>query len=245
MVKKNCIIRHRGLSGIIMAVAVLALPLLFSACSGPKPSGDTPGQLQPKQDELEKLEQQNHSLNRQIEQLQNEKKALQARLDSLYSAWSADLTGDGMNETITGPPWPTPASLFERGGSLKVESADGNILLDEKSGILSVAGMYDAGAKTPVLITSQWGGGSMGEYYGAYLFDPVLNKLKRLDWDNAPIAVGSLDNSQCKPGSLVIKNRGLESAGGGYRPFYQRWIYRNGQMVSVEKWDADNYEEPP
>ncbi len=41
------------------------------------------------------------------------------------------------------PSQPTPTSLFEHGGPLMVESADGNILLDEKSGILSVVSIYN------------------------------------------------------------------------------------------------------
>lgn len=222
-----------------MVITFLMLLFFFSSCSNPKPSVNHPDELQSKQTELEKLKQQNDDLNKQIVKLQNEKKFLQSQLDSLQSTWAADLTGDGINEIITGPPWPTPAALFEHGGSLKVESTDGNILLDEKSGILSVVGVYDVGAKTPVLITLQWGGGSMGNYYGAYLFDPIINKLKRLDWDNYEVAIGILDDSKCNTESIVIKNRGLEKPEGGFQSFYQRWIYKNNQMTSVEKWNAD------
>lgn len=223
----------------IILTSILIILLLFSSCNGLKPSMDNGGVLQQEYGELEKLKNQNNNLNVQIEQLQSEKKSLQSQLDNLHSVWSADLTEDGINETITGPPQPAPSSLFEYGGALMVESADGDILLDEKSGILGVAGVYNVGAKTPVLITLQWGGGSMGDYYGAYLFDPADNKLKKILWDNYEFAIGSLDNSKCEKGSIVIKNRGtkLESTD-EYQPFYQRWIYKNGQMVSVEKWET-------
>jgi len=212
-----------------MVTTVLIFVLLFSSCSSLRPTENSSKELLANRDELPKLQQ-------QIEQLQNEKKSLQSQIDSLQSVWSADLTGDGKNETIIAPPWPTPVSLFEQGGSLKVESAEKNILIDEKSGIMSVVGIYNVGAKTPVLITLQWGGGSMGNYYGAYLFDPDDHKLKRLQWDHYEVAIGSLDDSMCKPGSIVIKNRGLKS-NGEYQPFYQRWIFKDGQMMSVEKWD--------
>lgn len=223
----------------IIITSILIMLLLFSSCSGLKPPMNDGGVLQSKYDELEKLKRQNNNLNMQIEQLQSEKKSLKSQLDNLHSVWSADLTEDGINETVTGPPHPTPSSLFEYGGSLMVESADGDILLDEKSGILCVAGVYNVGAKTPVLITLQWGGGSMGDYYGAYLFDPINNKLKKILWDNYEAAIGSLDNSKCEKGSIVIKNRGIKlESTDEYQPFYQRWIYKNGQMVSVEKWET-------
>lgn len=214
----------------MLMTTVLILGLIFSSCSGLKPAVTSPEELSANQDKLPELQQ-------QIEQLQNEKKSLQSELDSLQSVWTADLTGDGKNETITAPPWPTPVSLFEQGGSLRVEAADGSILLDEKSGILSVVGIYNVGAKTPVLITLQWGGGSMGNYYGAYLYEPETDKLKRLQWDNYEVVIGSLEDNVCKPGSIVVENRGLTS-NGEYQPFYQRWIYKAGQMESVEKWDA-------
>ena len=224
----------------VILVTVLMLLLLLSSCNTSKSSMNYDVDLQSKYDEIERLKQQNNNLNKQIEQLQSEKKTLQSQLDSLHSVWSADLTEDGINETITGPTQPTPTSLFEHGGSLMVESADGNILLDEKSGILSVVGIYNVGAKTPVLITLQWGGGSMGNYYGAYLFDPVNNKLTKLQWDNYEVAIGSLEESKCEKGSIIIKNRGIKlDSEDGYQPFYQRWIYKNSQMVSVERWNAD------
>lgn len=199
-----------------IAITFIMLLFLISSCSNPKPSVDYPDELKSKQDELEKLKQQNDNLNKQIEQLQNENKILQSQLlGSLHSTWTADLTGDGINETIIGPATPTPISLYkENGGSLKVESSDGNILLDEKSGILSVVGIYNVGARNPVLITLQWGGGSMGDYYGAYLFDSDSNKLKRVQWNNSDIAIGTLEDSKCKPESIVIWNHGLKPEGG-------------------------------
>ncbi|KPU45860.1 hypothetical protein OXPF_03280 [Oxobacter pfennigii] len=223
------------------AVLTIAFALLFlvSSCNASKTSIDYDHELQLKQDELQKLTQENEILNKEIELLQNQNKILQSQLDEMYSSWSTDLTGDGINEIITGPPSPTPISLFENGGSLMVKSAEGDILLDEKTGILNMIGIYDAGAKTPVLITLQWGGGSMGNYYGAYLFDPVSNKLKRIQWDNYEVAVGLLYDNKCKSGSIVIMNRGLKPDGFN-QPFYQRWIYKNGQMTPVEKWDADD-----
>lgn len=142
-----------------------------------------------------------------------------------------------MSETITGPPSPTPVSLLkDNGGSLKVESSDGNILLNEESGILSVVGIFNVGAKTPILVTLQQGGGSMGNYYGAYIFDSVNNNLKSIQWDNSDIGIGILDESESKPESIVIWNRGLKDEG-GYEPYYKRWVYKDDQMVSVEKWN--------
>lgn len=204
--------------------------LLFSSCSSSSPTLSPSEEPITNQAEIQKLQQ-------QIEQLKNENQSLQSQIDSLQSVWSADLTGDGKNETITAPPWPTPTSLYEQGGSLKVESADGSILIDEKSGILGVVGIYNVGANMPVLLTLQWGGGSMGNYYGAYLYDSIDHNLKRLQWDQYEVAIGLLDNNEGKTGSIVIKDRGLKPDG-SHQPFYQRWVYKDGQMTAVEKWDA-------
>ena len=223
-----------------IVITVFVLLFLFSSCINPESSINYSDELKLKQDELDKLKQQNDTLNKQIEQLQNDNKILKTQLDSLYCKWLADLTGDGINETITGPPAPTPISLLkDNGGSLKVESPDGNILLNEESGVLSVVGIFNVGAKTPVLVTLQQGGGSMGNYYDAYIFDSVNNKLKSVQWNNSDIVIGILDESESKPESIVIWNRGLKDEG-GYEPYYKRWIYKDDQMVSVEKWNADN-----
>lgn len=195
---------------------------MFSSCSL-----NPPEERFTNQDEIQKLQQ-------QLEQLTNEKQSLQFQIENLYSVWTADLTGDGKNETITAPPYPTPTSLFEQGGSLKVESADGSILLEEKIGILGVVGIYDVGANTPVLLTLQWGGGSMGNYYGAYLYDSVQHNLKRLQWDKYEVAIGMLDDNIDKMGSIVIKNRGLQP-NENLHPFYQQWIYKDGQMTAIDK----------
>ncbi|MBA1335768.1 MAG: hypothetical protein HPY66_1395 [Firmicutes bacterium] len=149
----------------------------------------------------------------------------------------ADLTGDGKEEIILGPPSSLPPEVLNEklGGPLTVYSADGQVLLDKEKGAISVVGTYHVGAEHPVLIVVLWGGGSMGMYYGAYLYDADKGQLKQLEWDNYEFAVGELVDD--KPGSLVIWNRGLNPEG-GYKPFYQRWIYKNGQITSVEKWAA-------
>lgn len=209
---------------------IFILVLLFSSCSNSSSTFSSSVEPLTNQDETQELQQ-------KIQLLQSEKQSLQSQIDSLQSVWTTDLTGDGKNETITAPPWPTPASLYEYGGSLKVELADGSILIDEKSGILGVVGVYNVGANTPVLLTLQWGGGSMGNYYGAYLYDSDDHNLKKLEWDQYEVAIGLLDNNEGKTGSIVIKDRGLKSDG-GYQPFYQQWVYKDGQMTVVKKWDA-------
>ncbi len=60
----------------------------------------------------------------------------------------------------------------------------------------------------------------MGNYYGAYLFDSDSNRLEKLLWDNSEIAIGLLDDSKCKAGSIVIRNRSLEHEE-GCQTFYQ------------------------
>ena len=63
--------------------------------------------------------------------------------------------------------------------------------------------------------------------------------MKSVQWNNSDIVIGVLDESESKPESIVIWNRGLKDEG-GYEPYYKRWIYKDDQMVSVEKWNADN-----
>lgn len=225
---------------LFTVITVFMLLILFSSCINQDSHINYSDELKLKLDELEKLKEQNDTLNKQIEQLQNDNKTLKTQLDNLYCKWLADLTGDGINETITGPLAPAPIWLLkENGGSLKVESQDGNILLNEESEILSVVGLFNVGAKTPVLVTLQQGGGSMRNYYGAYIFDSVNNKLKSVQWDNSDIVIGILDESASKPESIVIWNRGLQDEG-DYEPYYKRWVYKDNQMVPVEKWNADN-----
>ncbi len=76
----------------------------------------------------------------------------------------------------------------------------------------------------------------MGMYYGAYLYDTDTGELQQLKWDNSEFAVGELTDDE--PGSIVIRNRGLNEKG-EYEPFYQRWAFEDGQMMPVEKWDAE------
>lgn len=45
-------------------------------------------------------------------------------------------------------------------------------------------------------------------------------------------------NNEVKHEGILIWNRGLKDEG-DYEPFYQRWIYKDDQMVSAEKWNAD------
>ena len=220
-------------------ITVLMLVFLFSSCTNRESSINYSDELKSKQDELEQIKQQNENLSKQIEQLKNDNKTLKTQIDNLYCKWLVDLTGDGINEIITGPPSPTTIPLIkDNGGSLKVESSDGNILLNEESGLLSVVGIYNVGVKIPVLVTLQQGGGSMGNYYGAYIFDSFNNKMKTVQWDNSDIVIGILDESESKPESIVIWNRGLKDDG-SYEPYYKRWIYKDEQMVSIEKWNDD------
>lgn len=53
----------------------------------------------------------------------------------------------------------------------------------------------------------------MGNYYGAYIFDSVNNKMKTIQWDNFDIVIGIFDESESKPESIVIWNRGLKDEG--------------------------------
>lgn len=130
-----------------MVITVLILALLFASCSSLRPtvnSSENCWQI--------RMNFKNYNNKLNSCKMKRSHYTLQSQIHSLQSVWSADLTGDGKNETITAPPWSTPVSLFGQGGSLKVESADENILIDEKSGILSVAGIYNVGVKTPALL---------------------------------------------------------------------------------------------
>jgi len=115
----------------------------------------------------------------------------------------ADLTNDQKEEIILGPSLSsTPEALNEKlGGPLTVYSADGQVLLDRENGVLSVVGTYDAGAEYLVLVVMLWGGGSMGMYYGAYLYDADADELQQLKWDNFEHAVGELADDE--PGASL------------------------------------------
>lgn len=138
----------------IQLAGILNSVLLFSSCSSLTYTLSSPGKPLTNQNEIQKLQQ-------QVGQLKNENQLLQFQIDSLQSVWPADLTGDGKNETITAPPWPIPTSLYEHGGNLNIESAGGRP---------GVAGIYNVGANTPLLLTLQWGGGRIhGELLGRLL----------------------------------------------------------------------------
>lgn len=146
----------------------------------------------------------------------------------------ADLTADGKDDTIIGPPEPAPVELLGRvGGFLTVISADGTVLLTEPSGILNIAGIYDVGAKTPMLVVIQWGGGSMGNYYRGYLYDEKAERLNRIEWEGNEFAAG-FDLEQGPPGSIVMKHRILRPDG-EWQIVSQQWVYRDGTMVSISR----------
>jgi hypothetical protein len=112
-------------------------------------------------------------------------------------------------------------------GARLVTDADGKVLLEKASGVEEVLGLFNVGAPYPVLIWRVAGGGSMGEYFEAYLYDPTDPRLKLLRWNGSPIGISRDVVVQQEEG---IRTTYRSPDANGWKYYWALWQYSGGQL---------------
>lgn len=119
------------------------------------------------------------------------------------------------------------------GGTLLVKDSSGAVLLERTAerglGVRDVVGLRDVGAPFPVLLIWVAGGGSMGEFYEAYLYDPEAVQLKRLAWGELPMGVSVAGVEQ--EGKAIKTTVRERKAEGGWQAGTRLWQYKDGALV--------------
>lgn len=162
--------------------------------------------------------------------------------DASRVAMTVDLTGNGAAEAIYGPLAEKQGAGPVTPGVLKVVSDQNRVILDEVSGIAGIAGVFEVGAAFPLLVVTRVDSDGEWHYYG-YLYDEQSDSLQPVKWENRDYT-GGVDLVRDREGQVVIEQR-LEEGNAGHRYFYQRWVYRDGQMVpEIDDRDMVVYQGP-
>lgn len=121
------------------------------------------------------------------------------------------------------------------GALLTVKNASGALLLERPIrrclGVRAVVGLRDVGAPFPVLVIHVAGGGSMGEYYEAYLYEADGARFRLLNWGEQPMGV-SLAGVEQEAKAIKLTGR-VPKPEGGWEQVTDLWQYRDGAWVKV------------
>lgn len=133
---------------------------------------------------------------------------------------------------VTATVW-LPEQGAVTGGPLRLTDSSGRELLKVEAGVLEVIGTREVGAPFPTLMVMTAGGGSMGMYYEAYLWDPDQAALRRLNWEDATFTVSRSGVQQVDGGVKTTYREYLaqpDSQGRTWRERSAIWRYRDGVL---------------
>lgn len=142
---------------------------------------------------------------------------------------------DDLRVTYTLSEQPHEGGILGPGAVLTVKNSSGAVLLERPIirgfGVRDIVGLMNVGAPFPVLVIHVAGGGSMGEYYEAYLFDPDAVRFNPLSWGDQQIGM-SLSVPEQEGNAIKMTGR-TRKPEGGWQQFTELWQYKNDALIKV------------